>query len=89
MPAIWKFEIEAGGYQKNFVPMPMASKILSTQMQDGKLMVWALVVPSMRQVNRVLTVRGTGFPISGSLGTYVGTAQDGEYVWHVFDEGEV
>ena len=57
-------------------------------MQCG-LQLWALVDDAKPSEIRKISVVGTGWNIDGNPGTYIGTVQDGMYVWHVFDATQV
>lgn len=83
---IFKYELQLEDEQ--LVPMPKGSLLLSVQDQRGKLCLWVLVNENNPQVNRMVFVIGTGNPIKGNPGQYVASAQQGPYVWHVFDGGE-
>lgn len=71
------------------VKMPQDARILSIQYQGDQLCIWAVVSPDSRIVNRILQRIGTGWDIPENLGNYIGTVQDGPFVWHYFDGGEV
>lgn len=88
---IWKFPLTIGvttitvpenpawtAAKESFVP-------LSVAMQHGELQMWAMVDPSA-SAKRVIvvTVYGTGHPMPDKPGIFVGSVQDGPYVWHVF-----
>jgi hypothetical protein len=68
------------------VKMPTHARILSFQMQDGTPTIWAVVTPTATVVNREFRIAGTGHEVPP--GDFVGTVQDGAYVWHLFDNGE-
>jgi hypothetical protein len=57
---------------------------LTVQMQNGQLCLWAVVDTSRRVATYPVTVVGTGHPMQETPGHYVGSAQDGPFVWHVF-----
>jgi hypothetical protein len=80
---IWKFDLATG------VAMPAGAIILCVQWNDGGPQLWATVDPDAPKRTRRLRVYGTGRELASSPGNYVGTFQDGPFVWHVFDEGEV
>jgi len=89
MKTIWKFEIELTDNQN--VMMPMEAKILTVQIQHGKVCVWAIVDPEQPLERRYFYLRGTGHPSDGmDEMQYVGTVQDrqGFLIWHIFTEKE-
>ena len=87
---IWKFPLKIERHQ--MVVMPKGSVLLDMQDQDGVLTLWASV-PIDRgihpdSVERDLSIIGTGHDLPSGQQTYVATAQQGPYVWHLFDGGE-
>lgn len=61
-----------------------AKRFLSAQIQDGKICVWALQGEEEKQYN--VYIIGTGWPAQLEEDIYIGTVQQGRYVWHVFAE---
>jgi hypothetical protein len=88
MQVIYKYSLTA--ITEQFVDMPASAKLLRVGEQFGELCVWALVENTMPVVKRKIAIIGTGNPIFGELGRYVGTAfmHAGALVLHVFDQGE-
>lgn len=71
--------------------LPQGAKILSAQVQNDQICIWALVDPDRPLVMRKLKIFGTGqpLPVHGPIeAVFVGTVQQGIYVWHIFDFGE-
>lgn len=62
------------------------ARILDVQMQDDALVFWALIEDTKPPKDFMFLVAGTGIelPLDMSEWRYVGTAQDGYYVWHLF-----
>lgn len=48
---------------------------------------WAEVDTDQPQVGRVLHVEGTGHPVADGA-TFIGTARDGVFMWHLYDGGQ-
>lgn len=70
--------------------MPAGARILKAGIQNRSICVWALVSPDAPRVSRLLTVYGTGAPISSvDQFDYVDTVFVGPLVWHVFAEKEL
>ena len=87
--AVWKFPVEAFDIAE--VRMPQGAKILTAQVQNGGLQVWAQCDPEAPLVTRYIGVAGTGHPRDDlNDATYIGTVQlfTGQLVFHVFDMGE-
>jgi hypothetical protein len=86
--AVWKFPINIVDDQQ--IEMPEHAQILHVGGQDGRLCLWVRVNPANAKVARRISVRGTGHTIEkGQLapanGFYLGSAQVGPFVWHVFE----
>jgi len=82
MAAIWKYPLQVTDWQE--VRMP-PGKPLCVQMQGDQLCMWAEVVPHGMESTRQVRIYGTGHTMDpvGS-GSYVGTVQIGELVFHVY-----
>lgn len=75
--------MKIAGYQE--VAMPEDAKILTAQMQDGVLCLWAMVSEPLPKEIRYITIIGTGHPIGSEYLIYIATVQAGPLVWHVFE----
>lgn len=87
MKRIFKYPIEITDEQK--IDMPQGAQILSAQMQNDKLCLWAAVDDNFTSAPIVIRVLGTGHPVPDIEGLrYIGTAQDQRLglVWHVFEK---
>lgn len=84
---IYKFPLQIDDAQN--VTMPQGAEPLCVQLQDGMPCLWATVDPKAAQVQRRIFIRGTGHPLTGSEGRYIGTFQmrGGALVFHAFDGG--
>jgi hypothetical protein len=82
--SVYKYEVRAaGGFDA--VEMPPASAIVEVAVQNHRVFVWALVIPSEEKVDRNLGFFGTGQPIPGGA-EYIGSGHDPfGLVWHVFE----
>jgi len=80
MQTIYKYPLEITDRQS--VWMPARAKLLTVQMQHGVLCLWAEVDTMNPDEEIAIAVYGTGNPCAG--GQYIGTAQDGPLVWHVY-----
>jgi len=61
--AIWKYVLEPG--DTSSVYMPEGSQVLSVDMQDGNMCIWALVDPLATPTWHAFRVRGTGHDAHG------------------------
>lgn len=84
--SVYKYPLEV---RSNVIKVPLGAQFLSVGSQDGVLCAWALVDPSERMVEIELTVVGTGWEMTGDFletsNSFLGTVQEGGFVWHVFD----
>jgi hypothetical protein len=94
MLQIWKypFHIES----TISVSTHKSAKILMIDCQQNVPCIWMLVDPSSEKVTRRLKLVGTGHEIDVQETSYilgqtrhVGSFQQGVFVWHVFDQGEI
>jgi len=91
MKNIYKYELPLG--LSPIIEMPYDAEILSIQSQDGKIQIWAIVDDKDMLVGRQFHILGTGngFPqevgyaIAGNAFKHHATVQQGEFVWHVFE----
>jgi hypothetical protein len=79
---IWKYKVE------NVIEMPKEAEILSVQIQNGQMFntcIWVKVNPENELEKRQFEVIGTGHSFEDSNKEYIGTYQDGPFVWHLFE----
>jgi hypothetical protein len=81
--AVWKYPIVH--FSGTNVEMPVGAKILTAQHQDGVMTLWALGNPAAERERREFRIFGTGWPIEQDNLSYVATAQEGMFVWHLFE----
>ena len=92
MKVIYKYRIEVTGEQ--VITMPKHAKILAVQMQDNSggsefpvPMIWAMVDTHEEMGGIKLLIFGTGNSIPDSFtGQYIGTFQERQFVWHLYEE---
>jgi hypothetical protein len=65
--------------------MPAGGKILSLQVQDNSVCIWALVEPKNEMEIRIFETFPTGQDMDTTGMQYIGTFQLGSYVGHVFE----
>lgn len=82
MPTIYKYNLTNDGYEPR---IPKGGKVLTVQRQKGDICIWVLVDPKQNFEQRYFVVYGTGFEINPQH-QYIGTVQEGAYVWHVFED---
>lgn len=84
MRTIYKYELKLEDEQT--VEMPGFARILTVQVQDLKICLWAEVDTSFPTEARTIEIYGTGDEVLGLGRTYIGTVQRGAYVWHVYEK---
>jgi hypothetical protein len=84
MKTIHKYPLEITDRQRFFVPR--GARLLTAQNQRGTLCLWAEVDTAATSEYREALVVGTGNPLPDDFAQfdYVGTAQHGPLVWHVY-----
>jgi len=97
MWAVWKYQLTMPSNVHD-IEMPEGADILAVQKQmqaEGpQLCIWAKVnrSPGVEMRTRRLYLVGTGHVTAApdyQEVRYVGSVQDGRFVWHLFDAGEV
>ena len=83
MRTIWKFQLSAME-----IPMPRDATVISFAFQNGVPCIWACVDSEAEKTVRRFEIVGTGQETPGPETTYVGTAQDPPFVWHLFEHTE-
>jgi hypothetical protein len=85
-PRIYKYPLRIADEQ--YIPIADTSRILAVQVQQGELVLWAIIdIDTMDDGGRTLILcRGTGHDFTGDEREYIGTVQthDGALVWHFF-----
>lgn len=92
---IYKYQLWSGIGTTN-IEMPKGAKILSFQYQQkticavtkqgfGILYIWCLIDETQPKEIREFVMVGTGFEFDSSKLTYIGTVQEEQYVWHLFE----
>lgn len=82
MKIIYKYILEFD--KKQQIELPLDAEILSVQMQNEKICLWAKVSSTLPKAKRTIYIYGTGTEIEKDNLSYVGTVQDGIYVLHIF-----
>jgi hypothetical protein len=83
---IFKYEVPL--FENFELEMPIDSKILSFQSQNGNLVLWAAVYQNSSLETRVFKLLGTGSDIDMDyVISFIGTVQqlNGNLVWHLFE----
>ena len=82
---VYKYEVTG-----TRVKLPTGYRILCVGQQGPSIMVWALVPAGDAALNSytevTFRVHGTGHHFDGGGQTYLGTVEQGPFVWHVFEE---
>ena len=87
MRTIYKYALDAKGEQ--IIDMPGDALILSAQVQNGTICLWALVNPGAAPTQHKIAVFGTGHPFDlTDSWRFIGTVQmhGGALVFHVFED---
>ncbi len=86
MRTIWKFPI-ARGEDGSIIEVPVSAKFAFVGIgpDSGSVAVWVDLHTDSPRVERRLRVYGTGWSIASGA-TYIGSAIDGPFVWHLFED---
>ena len=82
--AVWKYPMAEIGSCR--LSMPFDAKVILVDYQNGQLTLWAEVVPSRGKEGRVFVIHGTGHDITNDDEIHVHSWQNGQYVWHLYEE---
>lgn len=83
---IWKFPFDVD--DRVGIDMPKGAKLLAVQLQGDTPCLWAEVDPGAKKESRLFAVFGTGNQMPREMGysdVYVGTFQEGPFVWHLYE----
>ena len=83
MITIWKFPFKTT--DEIDLEMPAGSVPLAVQIQDGTPNLWAQVDSEATIAPRHFIIYGTGHPMDPDPGDYVGTWQESNEAWHMFE----
>jgi|SRR5579863_6952976 len=87
MKKIFKYPLKMMDDQ--IISMPEQREILDVQVQEGVIMIWAMVVPNSPMQRVHIEIYGTGHEIKDRIGggprMYLGTVQVSGLVLHVFE----
>ncbi len=83
MLEIWKYPINDGNSQSE-IDVPENHAILTVAYQSGQLCLWVSVDPKSPKIHKLISSVGTGFPYNPTA-KFIGTVQQGPFVWHIFD----
>jgi len=84
MKTIWKYILKFRQNQE--ITLKKDAQILSVQLQNEKLCLWALLDTDEVDEMCKIHIIGTGTEIEEKLDYHIGTVQQSVYVWHVFAE---
>lgn len=87
MTTIWKFTLATIGIQ--ILNMPTEAEILTVQMQDNAICLWARVDPANGVTQRMLEIFGTGHKMDNAPRAYIATVQVPGLVWHIYERNVV
>lgn len=79
---IWKFPLLNGTTRIN---VSKCAEPLTVQIQEGLPCLWIDTDPNAEQVERAFTRVGTGWDMPTDTLEYIGTFQEGQFVWHIYE----
>jgi len=84
LKAVWKYPLVITDRQP--IALPAGAQIRTVQLQAGVVCVWAEVEPAARLQPRTIVIVGTGHTLPTTALVYLGSVQQGPFVWHVYEE---
>ncbi len=82
---IWRYPLTITDQQ--ILLLPIGAKPLSAQMLKEPIngpQLWILCDENAVKESRTIAIYGTGDSLPDEPGNYIGTLQEGYYIWHVF-----
>lgn len=89
MRTVWKYQLPVD--DTSVFTMPSGARVLpyiESYLGHAVLTIWVEVDTDQPPAHRMLAVHGTGHPIHEDE-EYIGTVRDGQFMWHIYDGGEV
>lgn len=87
MKTIYKYPITSAlnPVSRAMIMLPKNSKILTVQIQNNQICIWAEVDTEESLITKEFSIVGTGNPFPTYNVIYIGTVQAHPYVWHVYE----
>ena len=82
MKKILKYQLS--GFE-NIIEMPENAKVLSIQLRENGIYLWAITDPDNKKVQRKFLLVGTGQQFNSDNLEFIGTVQVEPFVWHIFE----
>lgn len=86
MRKVWKYQLI--GQEETCIELPINSKVLSCQVQHGRICLWVEIDEEQigNPCKRTFHIFGTDQPIPDGF-EYVGTVQEreGYLIWHIYE----
>ena len=81
---VWWYKLQVVDHQR--IQMHKGAKVLSVQVEDEDLNVWALVDPSAEEIDVSFRIAGTGHIIDNEVvnAEFLGTVQRNGLVFHIW-----
>jgi len=82
---IYKYDLTRADCSKDLlIVIPSEHKVLDLQIQNGSTCLWAEVNLKSKVLDYQIKVVGTGQEAPDSSYKYLGTTQEGQFVWHYY-----
>lgn len=82
MKTIYKYPLTLS--ERQYIEVPVGAHFMCTQVQRGAICLWAMVNTDQQTVHYEIALVGTGTPMPHGLWQYIGTVQQGDFVWHIY-----
>ncbi len=84
---VMKYKLEPNSDSVASADMPIGSKILTAEISEEVLCIWAQVMPGIEKVTRRFMLFGTGMPLGEKPGTYIATIFGTTIEGHLYEIG--
>jgi hypothetical protein len=85
MTVIYKYPILITDLQT--ITLPSGATFVKVGLDpQGQICLWAIVDPELPVTREYIHIRGTGQPLTDLPTRYLGSFNDGPFVWHVFQQ---
>lgn len=86
MKTIYKYTVDLS--HLTGLALPPSAKVLRFGTQEGDMFIWVELDTQEPTEERFFQIIGTGHPLpelEGRIAEYVGTADQGPFVWHLYE----
>ena len=83
MKTIWKYKLIP---RSTYIEIPKGAKFLHLDIQNQDICLWFQVDPENEIEIRSFEIIGTGWEFKDDNLNYIGTINNGLYIWHIYEK---